>query len=204
MTESPRLANLLRNDPEIHSPDDLYTLDELRSHHPAGLAPRHVAWIWRRLLTILGFAHTHDIVHAAVLPEHILVEPRDHKVVLIDWCCAVADWRSNRRPVALVGGYRGWYARQSALRTPPTPALDVALGARCMIELLGGNPITGQTPPPVECAIARYFRRCLQSKQPAWRLLDDFDRLIESLWGPRKFVILDLPPKRRAAHFITN
>mgnify|MGYP006170697443 CR=1 FL=1 len=29
----------------------------------------------------------------------------------------------------------------------------------------------------------------------AWRLLDDFDRLIETLWGKRKFRVLEMPGK---------
>jgi hypothetical protein len=190
-TSQPRQGTVLRMHEAIHSPDELYTLDEVRTHFPAGLDPRHVAWIWRRLLTILGFAHAQDTVHAAVLPDHVLIEPRDHKLVLIGWTCAVSSWRTHRSPVAMTAGYRDWYSRLGYLRKPPTPALDIALGATCMIELLGANPA-------IPAALRRYFARCTQTTLDAAQLLRDFDRLIETLWGPRKFMTLDLPPKRRA------
>jgi hypothetical protein len=195
----PRQAAILRMDDRIHSPDELFTLAEIRAHYPAGVDPRHVAWIWRRLLTILGFAHTSDVVHAAVLPEHVLIEPREHKLLLIDWCCAVINWQHNTAPVALTAGYRDWYACESALRQPPTPGLDVALAARCMIELLGGDPVSADFPTSTPPGLQRHFTRCLARRTAdARQLLNDFDRLIEALWGPRKFMELHMPPKRRA------
>jgi hypothetical protein len=71
-----------------------------------------------------------------------------------------------------------------------------------MIELLGGDPLGEEFPEAVDPAIQRHFQRCLGSatgKRPdAWKLLEDFDRLIETLWGPRKFRELPMPPKVRA------
>jgi hypothetical protein len=194
--EAARRANVLMHDEQIRSPDELYTLGEVRAAHAGGLGPRHVAWIWRRLLSVLGFAHASGVAHAAVLPEHVLIEPHGHKLVLIDWCCAAPDWRRATGAVAVIGGYRDWYRSERALREPPTPGLDVALGARCMTELLGGDPVGGVFPPSIEPGLRRYFERC--TRRPAadaWRLLDDFDRLIEAMWGPRRFVELDMPPK---------
>lgn len=199
-TSTERQANVLQMHAEIGLPEELYPLGEVRSHFPKGLDARHVAWIWRRLLTVLGFAHSNDVVHSAVLPMHVLIEPREHKLILIDWCTAVAG-RGGTQPVQVIaGGYTAWYKRQEALRKPPTPELDLGLGARCMIELLGGDPITGQLPSAVEQGLARYFSRCLSrdstSGITAWNLLDDFDRLIEALWGPRQFIPLSIPAKR--------
>jgi hypothetical protein len=185
-TGASRAANVLRMDDEILSPDELSTLGEVRAQYPGGLDPRHVAWIWRRILTVLGFVHTHDVVHGAVLPMHVLIEPKGHKLVLIDWCCAVADASQSRQPVTIItGGYTPWYKREGALRSPPTPALDIALGARCMIELLGGDPVEATFPPAVELGLQRYFTRCLGGdstmRPDAWKLLADFDRLIEAM-----------------------
>ena len=115
-TSVARQANVLQMHEEIRSPEELYTLGEVRGHHPRGLDPRHVAWIWRRLLTVLGFAHSNDVIHAAVLPMHVLIEPRGHKVILIDWCTAVAG-RGGTQPVQVIaGGYTSWYKRQEALQ----------------------------------------------------------------------------------------
>ena len=140
------------------------TLNEIRAEYPAGLHCRHVAWIWRRILTILGFAHAKDVVHAAVLPEHILIEPKEHKLLLIDWCCAAMNWQHNTAPIPLTAGYRDWYACESALGQPPTPRLDVAFAARCMIELLGGDPVSAEFPTSTPPGLQRHFLRCLSRR----------------------------------------
>ena len=201
-----RHANILRMHEEIRSPaDELYTLAEVREQYPAGLDGRDVAWIWRRLLSVLGFIHTHDVVHAAVLPMHVLIEPREHKLVLVDWCCAVSGASADSAPLRLItGGYTPWYKREGALKQPPTPTLDIALAARCMIELMGGDPVAAQLAPAVDPALLRYFRRCVETgssgaRPDAWKLLEDFDRLIEALWGPREFRVFKMPPKGKLA-----
>jgi serine/threonine protein kinase len=194
----PRQALVLRMHPEIRSPDELYTLEEVRDHFPQGLDQRQVAWIWRRVLSILGYAHSQGTVHGAVLPPHILIEPRTHKLLLIDWSCAIPAGSGQTLRV-ISGGHLAWYKREYASSRSPTPAIDVALAARSMIYLLGGDPVTGMIPPAVDPALQRHFARCI-SRGPtpgleAWRLLDDFDKLIEALWGPRRFVALELPAR---------
>src|SRR5215218_459684 len=101
-----RRANVLRMHKGIHSADELYSLEEVRVAHPAGLEARDMAWIWRRLLAVLGFAHAHDVVHTALLPMHVLIEPREHKLLLVDWCAAIQDARrSPRLPALLSAGH---------------------------------------------------------------------------------------------------
>jgi hypothetical protein len=192
----PRQGNVLRMHDEIQSPDELYTLWEVKKQFPDGVDPKHVAWIWRRILTIIGFAHSNGIVHGAVLPMHVLIEPAQHKLLLIDWCCAT----QNAQPLTVIaGGHRDWYKRERASTNPPTPALDVAFGARCMIELLGGNPVSAEFPKSRDPALVRHFQRCLAggSRVDAWKLLADFDKLIEALWGPKRFQVLEMPSKAR-------
>lgn len=199
-TSPARQANVLRMHPAIRSVDELYTLDEVRAAYPTGLDARDMAWIWRRLLMILGYAHQQRIVHCAVLPMHILIEPTEHKLLLIDFCCASAIPAANGWPI-IMGGYLDWYERQSSSWTAPTPTLDIGLGARCMLQVLGRDPLDDTNASGVEPALWRHFQRCTQATEDsnlnAWRLLDDFDRLIESLWGPRQFRQLPMPDRRR-------
>ena len=198
--EPPRRANLLGFDPAIASPDELYTLEELRSAYPAGLHPRDMAWIWRRLLTVLGLAHTAGVVHGAVFPMHVLVEPADHKLVLIDWCGARLSSDPAAIETRLAGSYFAWTSRDgSPLR--PAPATDIALAARCMLLLLGGDGTPASLPAGIDASIVRHLDRCTRpldsSPAIARQLLTQFDVLIEALWGPRTFRPLTLPAKRR-------
>jgi len=198
-----RRANVLRVHPEIASPaDELYTLEEVRRAYPDGLDARDMAWVWRRLLSVLGFAHRHDVVHGAVLPMHVMIEPRGHKLVLIDWCTAVSGAKSNPRPAPMLSaGHLPWYGRDGAEQRPASPGLDISLAARCMIDLVGGDPVGQRFPPKFDTRLEHYFRGCVGAtsiKNPdAWQMLADFDRLIEQLWGPRRFRVLTMPPKQR-------
>jgi hypothetical protein len=198
----PRRANVLRLDDTIASPADLYTLDEVHQAYPQGLDPRDLAWIWRRLLNVLGFAHTRAVVHRAVLPPHVLIEPHDHKLVLIGWCTAAAT--NSPAPDLLTGGYHDWYRRSAATRDPLSPSLDLALATRTAIQLLGGDSLRAEFPPSLDPALQRYFTRCLGvdgagTPTHPWQLLEDFDRLIEALWGPRTFREFTMPSRTQLA-----
>ena len=160
-----RQGSVLRMHDAIHGADELYTLFEVRSAYPGGLDPRDVAWIWRRLLSVLGFIHSQSVVHCAVLPMHVLIEPREHKLVLVDWCCAAYGPAADRAPVKIIaGGFKAWYKRESTSTLPPIPVLDIALGARCMIDLLGGDPVRGDFPANIDPAARRHFQRCLEGR----------------------------------------
>jgi hypothetical protein len=61
------------------------TLRDVRRAYPAGVDAQTAVWIWRRLLELLGWIHHNGVVHASVRPEHVLLHPRDHGVVLVGW-----------------------------------------------------------------------------------------------------------------------
>ena len=157
-----------------------YTAEEVRRAYVAAADAKDVAWIWRRLLVALGAAHRAGMVHGAALPPHVCVLPEEHGLVLIGWTCAV----ETGRPIpAISGAYESWYPKEVMTKEPATPATDVALGARCMLFLLGED---------APAALRRFFRGCLlpaprQRPQDAWALLREFDELLARLWGPRRF-----------------
>ncbi len=66
------------------------SLAAVQGRHAQGLDARHVVWIWRRMLEVLGFIHRQDWCHGDVRPEHALVHPQDHGVLLIGWSSAHA------------------------------------------------------------------------------------------------------------------
>jgi hypothetical protein len=100
---------------------------------------------------------------------------------------------------AIVSAYEAWYPPEVFDKQPPLPGLDIFMGARCMVYLLGGDPLTGELPPTVPKAMVSFFRGCLlpaphHRPQQAWNLLNDFTQLIERLWGPRTFRPFAMPP----------
>lgn len=61
------------------------SLADVMQTQPHGIDPRHAVWIWRRMLEVLGFLHANGWSHGNIAPEHALVHPRDHGVLLIGW-----------------------------------------------------------------------------------------------------------------------
>lgn len=90
--------------------DGLFSLKEVKEAYPQGIDVRDMAWIWRRLLIALDFAHTNRVIHGGVLPTHILIHPEEHGVVLIDWSYAVLDPAHTHAWIkAISSPYRAWY-----------------------------------------------------------------------------------------------
>lgn len=177
-----------------------YSLKEVRASYPQGIDARDMAWIWRRLLIVLGFAHKSNIIHGAVLPTHVLIQPEHHGLVLIDWSYAVCEPSPGDYIPAISTEYKDWYPPEVLAKEPPRPGTDIYLGALCMLYLLGGDPVRGTLPDSVHKRIQLFFRGTAlkgpaQRPQDALRLLDEFTELIESLWGPRAFREFYMPRK---------
>lgn len=156
----------------------LHSLVEVRQAYPDGLDPRDAAWMARRLLVAIGLAHRAGVVHGAVLPDHVLIHPREHGLVLVDWCYAT---RPGEPVPAFVDRYRDWYPPE--VTTAAGPGTDIAMAARCLIYLMAGR-----IPDPLRmfadgCRLPRPHQR----PDDAWCLLAEFDEVLGRLYGPRTF-----------------
>jgi len=165
-----------------------YTLEQVHDQHPV-LDGRHLDWIFKRLLTVLGVSHGQGIVHGAVLPCHVLIHAANHGLQLIGWGQSV---EVERRITALATRYRGWYPLEVLKKQPATPATDLFLAARCLIYLAGGDPVRDRMPDSVPASMQRFLATCLlegtrMRPQDAWKLMDEFDDLLRQLYGPPKF-----------------
>jgi hypothetical protein len=180
--------------------DQFYTLREVRDAYPDGVEPGHMAWIWRRLLLALAHAHDREVIHGGVLPPHVLIHPEAHGLLLVDWCASVLDARlTGARIPAVSPEYEAWYPLSVLARKPPTPAIDLEMGLRCMVFLLGGDPLTGSLPPRVPSPIQTYLQSALwtgAARTDAAQLYRDFSDLLADLWGRRKFLPFAMPARR--------
>ncbi|MFI0444843.1 molecular chaperone DnaJ [Actinomadura sp. 6N118] len=178
--------------------DGFHSLADVRAAHPGGVDPRDAAWMWRRLLVALGFAHRAGVLHGAVLPDHVLIHPEKHGLVLVDWCYSVPGCYSyadaTGRVPAMVDRYAAWYPPEVPARQRASAATDIFMATRCMTELMGGADQAGTAPKPMRL----FAKGCLltsQKRRPddAWKLLDEFDELLERLYGPRRFRPFHMP-----------
>lgn len=73
------------------------SLAQVRRNYPAGIDPRHAVWMWRRILEVLGYIHGAGWCHGNLAPEHLLVNPRDHGILIIGWAGAQQPGRAPAR-----------------------------------------------------------------------------------------------------------
>jgi hypothetical protein len=165
----------------------LRSLAEVGAAYPGGVDARDVAWMWRRLLVALGFAHRAGLVHGAVLPTHVLIEPDEHGVVLVDWCYSVPP---GERITALVPDFADRYPVEVHKRRLPGPGTDIFMATRCMTDLMGPK-----APGPLRSFAAGCALSTLDARpDDAWRLLDELDGVLARLYGPRRFRPFRLDP----------
>ena len=168
---------------------DSHTLAEIMSAHPQGVHPADMAWMWRRVLEILSWVHSHKKVHGAILPCHILLNTEIHGGRLVDWCYSV----DSGRPVkAMVPDYESFYPPEVMDRQSATSATDLYMLARCMKALLGEQPVPAR--------ISRILDACLIVRQPArfsdpWEVYELLDKSLRAEYGPPAFRPFTMPHK---------
>ncbi len=178
----------------VHEPG-FYNLEKIHEKHPA-LDGRHIAWIFKRLLTAIGFANNAGIVHAAILPSHVRIYPgmagqkddKAHTLMLVGWGHSINDGEVIK---TISTKYRSWYPPEVLGKKAAFPSTDIYLAAKCMVYLAGGDITTGDCP-GLPKKMSMFLRSLLAEGQrmrpsEAWNLLEDFSDLLKSLYGPPKF-----------------
>ncbi|GIJ08545.1 serine/threonine protein kinase [Micromonospora andamanensis] len=180
-TGAERRITVLGTAPGLHS------LVEVRRAYPDGLDARDVAWMWRRLLVALGLAHRAGLVHGAVLPSHVLIDPDAHGLVLVDWCFSTEP---GGTVPAMVPDHDTWYPPEVLDRGPCGPGTDIFMVTRCMTWLMNREA------PRRLLDFAQGCRQRFLRARPddAWLLLRELDEVLHRLYGPRTFRPFTLNP----------
>jgi len=131
------------------------TFVDARATYAEGVDPRAAVWMWRRVLETLDWVHAGGRVHGAVLPQHLVLHARDHGVMLVGWSCA------QRVGEPLVGAskeHRDFHPDDVWEGAPLHTRTDVAMSARCIAWVLGGDARTGNVPSSVPSPLAQIIR----------------------------------------------
>ena len=172
--------------------DGWYSLEDVHQAYPHGIDPKDMAWMWRRLLVVLGFSHTNRILHGAVLPRNVWILPEEHGLMLVNWYCAVFDPLIAGTCIQVIpADDERWYPQEIVKGEIPSFGTDIYMSAKCMVWLLGGDPQTRVFPNSVPTPLKAFLKGCIlpQKRVPqnAWKLKEEFDELLERLWGKRTF-----------------
>ncbi len=168
--------------------DGWYSLEQVHRAYPNGVDPRDMAWMWRRLLVALGFAHSNLVIHGAVLPQNIWIEPEQHGLLVANWFAAVYDPSTTGQVIPPVEpGFRSWYPGEVLNSAVPTFGTDISMSAKCMIDLLGGDIGSPAIPHAMQQFLKGSMLPGRRAPQDAWAVKQEFDDLLEALWGERTF-----------------
>jgi len=166
---------------------DLYTI---REKYKKGIPPHHIIWVFRRVLSVLGFAHSKGVIHGNIDPSHIMIRPRDHNVYLLDWSYSIfKPGITGQGFKALNEEYSPTEVRQNK---PPIPASDLYSLGKCMVFLLGGDTTRHTMPDEVDQRIQRFIKfflreSAIQRPRDAWEMYRKLDELREEVFGPHRF-----------------
>lgn len=162
--------------------DGFVTLADIGKAFPGGLDGRDYAWMHRRLLRAVAGAHRAGVVHGHLTADNVLVHPGQHGIVVVGWSFAVEDG-----VLPLAADKSVDYPPEVHKGLPVTGATDVHMLHRMMLELLA----------PDETRQREFATWCTQ-EAPAQRpdaadLLDEYDALLDDLYGPRTFRPFTIP-----------
>jgi hypothetical protein len=171
----------------------VHTFEDARRAYPQGIEPRASIWIWRRILEALAFVHASGFVHGAVLPPHLLVEEGEHGVRLVGF--RAAD-RAGEPLREVSSRFEPVYPRDVLADRRLAAAMDIAMSARCVAALLGGDPASGEVPRSVPAPLALEIARASSLRGDAggeaWRLRARLGTLANEIFGAPAFCPLTI------------
>lgn len=168
---------------------DFYTIRDHRLYE-RGVGPRHLVWILSRILTTLGYVHSKGIVHGNINPEHLIVNPPDHNVCLIDWCYSIKELQQFR---ALNQEYS---APEVVEKKNPTPSADIYSLGKSMIFLAGGNLTDNYLPNTIPKDFKKLIQWMvlespMQRPRDAYDLYEYLEELRNKIYGNSRFEIFE-------------
>lgn len=167
-----------------------HSLVEVGRAYPSGCDPRHVVWIWRRALELLGFVHESGYVHGALLPEHVLVSAREHGVRFVGYSCAT---RSGEKLRAVSPRERGFYPEPILRGEGLTPRTDLTMLARTLLVTASGDALRAPSSMPRPLAAVLEREASGSGVESAWHLNEEVSAAARESFGPPQFVELALP-----------
>lgn len=178
--------------------DDNYTIKQIADLYDGNpFDPRHIIWIWKRLLSVVGVIHNAGYVHGALVPSNVLISPANHGCKIIDFCYAVENGKDLK---VIDSQYADFYPPEISSKDHTNTVstdFDIYMIGKCMIHLLGGDVITNTLPDYVSkrmknAILATVIKNKYSRYKDAWEVYDIVSALGKELYGKSKFIELNI------------
>lgn len=169
--------------------DGFIPLAQFNSIWKRGVDFRHLVWMCNRALSVLGYAQYRGVVHGAVLPEHLMYNPVNHDLRLVDWCYSVRTASQKHIP-AIVSAHKELYPQEVTRKLPATAATDLCM----LMRSLETVRTIGERPEPFRHLVTWAKADSVNSRaQNIWEFQDRWNAAAKAVYGSPKFTILDIP-----------
>jgi serine/threonine protein kinase len=171
-----------------------YTLEEVIAKYPNGLDGRTVAWMWRRMLEAVSWAHSSKQVHGCIIPSNILIQPATRGLILLDWCYSVPMGSTAK---AYVESSKDFFPPELFKKLPLDGGADLYMIAKCVQALFNGvSPHKGwpweapklMTGVADGCLLASPRNRSVDT----WAVYDTLQKNLEKIYGKPKFIPFEM------------
>lgn len=178
---------------------EFYSLTEVRKAYPNGVSLEAGVWMFNRVLEAIGHLHREKgLIHGAITPDHIMINPDNHGAKLIGFSACVKD---GEKVKIASPWWIDMYAPEILAKKPVSPSTDIYMAAKSIMCTMGAIPSPDCILP---YSLPAYFRSfmggCIfnaQSARPqdAWVLHAELKDLMEKNYGPRKWTPFHMPAR---------
>lgn len=161
----------------------LVTAAQIKSKYPQGISGRHIGWMFKRLLTGLGYVHNKGWIHGAVTPEHVMFSPENHAGVLAGWIHAE---KPGNKIKTIPSSRKDYYPEDA--KKGLTSGVDIYMAGKVMMYL--ANP--EEVPKRIWNFLKATQLSASMRPQDAWELEDEFSQVLSEVYGAPKFVELSI------------
>jgi serine/threonine protein kinase len=167
-----------------------------QKYRAPGIPQEHFVWILDRFLSALGLLHENRILHGNIQPDNLLIQPKTHNGLLIDFLhCRVAP-----EPEDVFTAVNPRYCAPEVLtqRLKPHPVSDIYALGTCMIEMLGGSNGSLDDEVDLDPALRIFLQKMVLSDPAkratdAWALAAELKTLRRQIYGSKhQFIPLEI------------
>ena len=121
----------------------------------------HICWMLQVCLKAFSYMHYHTVVHGDIKPENMMIQLKEHNIVLVDFGMAV---RGTGAKMRAKGGTPVYIPPEFSNGRPPIPESDLYSLGKSALYLAGGDACldSGNPPDDMEPALQKIIQAMIR------------------------------------------